>query len=170
MRQSEKAGIYTKVPSGLPSIQQSLPVLLTIAGQEDIPLTRIAAVFSENAADLYKLKRGKIRYGYAADIVVFDKDREFTVNDADQYSKCGWSPYEGETLKGVIESVFVNGNEIKYSAYTHDLSLSQLLINRRETKELTIKYYSKYGSNKTPSFARIVIAFTCAFFVYASSG
>ena len=69
---SEKDEKYCKAPSGLPSIQQSLPVLLTIAAQEDIPLTRIASVFSEKAANLYGLKRGKIAKGYAADIVIFD--------------------------------------------------------------------------------------------------
>lgn len=107
---SEKDEKYFKAPSGLPSIQQSLPVLLTIAAQEEIPLSRIASVFSENAADLYGLKRGKIAQGYAADIVVFDKDKEFVVRNEDQYSKCGWTPYEGETLKGWIETVLVNGN------------------------------------------------------------
>lgn len=106
---SEKEGPYTKAPSGLPSIQQSLPVLITIAEQEDIPLSRIAAVFSENASDLYGLKRGKIRYGYAADIVIFDKDKEFTVMNEDQYSKCGWTPYERCILKGKIEKVYING-------------------------------------------------------------
>ena len=109
---TEKEGCYTQAPSGLPSIQQSLPVLLTIAAQEDIPLTRIAAVFSENASDLYGLKTGKIQPGYSADLVVFDKDREFTVRNEDQFSKCGWSPYEGETLKGSIEIVFVGGQII----------------------------------------------------------
>ena len=107
---SEKDEKYCKAPSGLPSIQQSLPVLLTIAAQEDIPLTRIASVFSEKAANLYGLKRGKIAKGYAADIVIFDKDKEFVVKNEDQYSKCGWTPYEGETLKGWIDTVFVNGN------------------------------------------------------------
>ncbi|MBQ7811600.1 MAG: dihydroorotase [Bacteroidales bacterium] len=107
---SEKAEKYCKAPSGLPSIQQSLPVLLTIADQEDIPLTRIASVFSEKASDVYGLRRGKIRKGYAADIVIFDKNKEFTVTDEDQYSKCGWSPYKGETLKGRVETVIVNGN------------------------------------------------------------
>ena len=107
---SEKNEKYCKAPSGLPSIQQSLPVLLTIAAQEEIPLTRIASVFSEKAAGLYGLKRGKIAQGYAADIVVFDKDKEFVVRNEDQYSKCGWTPYEGETLKGWIETVIVNGN------------------------------------------------------------
>ena len=106
---SEKEGIYTKAPSGLPSIQQSLPVLLTIAAQEEIPLTRIAAVFSENAAGLYQLNRGKIKEGYEADIVIFDYDKEFTVRNEDQFSKCGWTPYEGERLKGKIETVFIGG-------------------------------------------------------------
>ena len=106
---SEKEGCYTKAPSGLPSIQQTLPVLLTIANQDDIPLTRIAAVFSENASDIYGLNTGKIRRGYAADLVVFDHEQELTVRNEDQKSKCGWSPYDGTSLKGKIEHVFVNG-------------------------------------------------------------
>lgn len=109
---SEKEGTYTKAPSGLPSIQQSLPVLLTIAAQEEIPLTRIASVFSENAADLYRLNRGKIRPGYEADLVVFDYEKNTVVKAEDQLSKCGWSPYEGETLKGYIESVYIRGEEV----------------------------------------------------------
>lgn len=107
---SEKSSIYTKAPSGLPTIQQSLPVLLTIAVQEGIPLSRIASVFSENASDLYGLNRGKIAKGYAADIVIFDLSEEFVVNNDDQHGKCGWTPYAGEKLKGVINMVFVNGN------------------------------------------------------------
>lgn len=109
---SEKEGPYTHVPSGLPSIQQSLPVLVTIAEAEEIPLTRIAQVFSENASALYGLNTGKIEKGYAADIVVFDRNKEFVVRNEDQYSKCGWSPYEGVTLKGEPELVMVNGRTI----------------------------------------------------------
>jgi dihydroorotase len=109
---SEKEGPYTKAPSGLPSIQQSLPVLITIAHEEDIPLGRIASAFSEKAADLYGLNRGKIEKGYEADLVVFDYEREFMVKAEDQYSKCGWTPYEGVTLRGYIETVFVDGKPI----------------------------------------------------------
>ena len=111
---SEKDAPYCAAPSGLPSIQQTLPVLLTVAQEEDIPLSRIASVFSEKASKIYGLERGKIKEGYYADLVVFDLAGSFTVKAEDQLSKCGWSPYEGETLKGVIESVFVNGNEFKY--------------------------------------------------------
>lgn len=109
---SEKDAKYGKAPSGLPTIQQSLPVLLTIAAQEEIPLTRIASVFSEKASEIYKLNTGKIAEGYAADLVIFDKEKEFTVKAEDQHTKCGWSPYEGETLKGVIETVLIDGESV----------------------------------------------------------
>ena len=109
---SEKDNKYGKAPSGLPAIQQSLPVLLTIAKQEEIPLTRIASVFSEKAADIYGLDTGKIARGYAADLVIFDYDKTFTVKAEDQKGKCGWTPYEGETLNGVIEMVMIDGKSI----------------------------------------------------------
>lgn len=108
----EKNADYTKAPSGLPSIQQSLPVLLTVAAEEEIPLTVIASVFSEKASDLYKLNRGKIRKGYDADIVIFNMNEEHIVTAEEQYSKCGWSPYEGARLKGRIVSVMIDGKEI----------------------------------------------------------
>ncbi len=109
---SEKDACYVKAPSGLPTIQQSLPVLLTIAHQEGIPLTRIASVFSEKASDLYRLERGRIKRGYEADLVIFDYEREFTVKNKDQLSKCGWTPYDGVTLRGVIEKVLIDGKAI----------------------------------------------------------
>ena len=106
----EKEGTYCKAPSGLPSIQQSLPVLLTIAHEEGIPLTRIASVFSEKASEIYRLNKGKIAKGYDADLVVFDYDKTFVVKSEDQYSKCGWTPYEGAVLRGRIERVYIKGN------------------------------------------------------------
>lgn len=109
----EKDNKYGKAPSGLPTIQQSLPVLLTIAKQEDIPLTRIASVFSEKASEIYGLNTGKIDKGFAADLVIFDYDKTFTVKNEDQKGKCGWTPYEGEVLNGVIEAVMVDGKFLK---------------------------------------------------------
>ena len=124
---SEKDATYFKAPSGLPTIQQSLPTLLTIAAKNDIPLTRIAEVFSEKTAEVYGLKRGKIAKGYAADLVIFDKEREFTVKAEDQFSKCGWTPYEGATLKGYIETVFVNGEVALKDGKITDKKFGQVL-------------------------------------------
>lgn len=109
---SDKDNNYCKAPSGLPSIQQSLPVLLTVAYQENIPLTRIASAFSEKASDIYGLKRGRIAKGYNADLVIFDYESSFIVKTDDLRSKCRWSPYEGQTLKGKIETVLIDGEII----------------------------------------------------------
>lgn len=109
---SEKDGKYKQAPSGLPTIQQSLPVLLTIAYENEIPLTRITSVFSEKAGELYGLNRGKIEKGYEADLVVFDYNKTFEVKQEDQKGKCGWTPYEGETLRGEIKAVYIDGNKI----------------------------------------------------------
>lgn len=108
----EKERKYLTAPSGLPSIQQSLPVLLTIASQHDIPLTRIASAFSERAAEIFGIdRRGKIQKGYYADLTVVDPDRKFVVTKESLKYKCGWSPYEGVELQGYVETVFISGKE-----------------------------------------------------------
>ena len=87
-------------------------MLLTVADQEEIPLSRIASVFSEKAAEIYGLNRGCLKEGWIADLVVFDYDREFTVTNDDVLSKCGWTPYDGARLKGVVESVYLAGKQV----------------------------------------------------------
>jgi dihydroorotase len=109
---SEKDAPYGSAPSGLPSIQQTLPILLTIAEEEEIPLERIASAFSEKAAEIYGLERGKIQEGWYADLVIFDLSKDFVVRNEDQHGKCGWTPYDGATLKGTIEEVIINGKTL----------------------------------------------------------
>ena len=110
--ESEKDRPYMSAPSGIPSVQQSLPVLLTVASQEDIPLSRIAAVFSEKAAEMFGIRnRGFIKEGYYADIVIADPEAVYTVRKDDLKYKCGWCPYEGVQMKGKIDTVFVNGHK-----------------------------------------------------------
>ena len=112
----EKDRPYTKCPSGIPSIQHSLSVLLTIARQEGIPLNRIASAFSEKPGELFSIKgKGKLDVGYDADIIVLDLDRKFKVKAGGQGNsgigyKCGWSPYQGLELEGFVEEVYLHGN------------------------------------------------------------
>lgn len=108
----EKQGRYEKVPSGIPSIQFTLPFLLQIAQETEMPLTRAAEVFSEKPAEIFKVRdRGFLKEGYYADIVIFDPEAEHTVTDGEVISKCGWTPFAGEKVKGKVERVFVNGEE-----------------------------------------------------------
>ena len=104
----EKTHPYLSCPSGIPSIQQTLPVLLTVAREENIPLTVIARAFSERPAELFGLSdRGRIAVGCHADLVAVDPEAARTVGKP--ACKCGWSPYEGETLTGTVKMVFLDG-------------------------------------------------------------
>lgn len=118
---SEKVDNYLKCSSGMPSVQQSLSVLLTVAALYNegknaddealITLSRIASAFSERPAEILGIKdRGSLRIGNYADIVVIDPEQEYSVKEVAY--KCGWSPYEGITLRGVIERVFLNGRQV----------------------------------------------------------
>ncbi|MCD8313731.1 MAG: dihydroorotase [Bacteroidales bacterium] len=108
---SEKDKEYYKdMPSGIPSIQQTLPVLLTLARREHIPLERIASVFSERPAEIFGARdRGRIEAGCFADLVIVDPEAEWIVTKNGLQSKCGWTPYEGEKLKGRVAEVILNG-------------------------------------------------------------
>jgi dihydroorotase len=106
----EKEKAYTSCPSGMPSIQHSLPVLLTLSQECEIPLTRIASAFSEKPAEIFNIKdRGKLKEGYFADIVIVDLNGKEDVSKENLAYKCGWSPYEGETFSCSIDTVLVGG-------------------------------------------------------------
>lgn len=125
----EKDRSYLSTPSGLPSVQHTLQVLLTIACQENIRLRTIASVFSETAADIFGIRdRGRLEEGFYADIVVIDPDAETVIMKDDIAFKCGWSPYEGERLKGKITAVFINGHLAAGARYTEAVPFGQKLV------------------------------------------
>ncbi len=108
----EKKTIYTKAPSGIPSIQESLGVLWKVFEDEEIDLSILAKVFSENIAKALKVKdRGSIEVGKYADLIIINKKDKLVQAENLAY-KCGWSPYEGLTLPIRIETVFLNGEII----------------------------------------------------------
>ena len=105
----EKGKPYLLCPSGIPSIRESLSVAVTVALGCGIPLTRIASAFSERAAGIFGIKeRGLLKPGFKADLTVIDPEASFKVGKG--AGKCGWSPYEGATLKGAMDKVWVNGS------------------------------------------------------------
>ena len=108
---------YFDAPSGIPSIQHSLQMMLEVvanengeAGNEEL-LTLIVEKMCHNPALLFGIKeRGFIREGYKADIVLVRPGVEEKVSRESLLYKCGWSPLEGQTFHTKIEQVWVNGN------------------------------------------------------------
>lgn len=106
----EKNKPYTSAPSGGPLVQHALVALLEAHHQGKISIEKIVEKACHNPAILFDIeKRGYIKKGYYADLVIADLNNPWTVNKSNILYKCGWSPFEGSTFKSRITHTFVNG-------------------------------------------------------------
>ncbi len=111
----EKKQVYTKAPSGGPLVQHALPAMLQAYNQEKISLEKIVEKMCHNPAKIFQIeKRGFIRKGYFADLVIFDTSLPWTVTKDNILYKCGWSPFEGTTFHSKVLYTLVNG-QIAYN-------------------------------------------------------
>ncbi len=107
----EKNLVYTKAPSGGPLIQHSLVAMLEKSFEGKISIERVVEKMSHAVADLFRIeKRGYIREGYWADLVLVNLNSPWTVTKESLLYKCGWSPLEGNVFRSKVEKTFVNGN------------------------------------------------------------
>jgi dihydroorotase len=105
----EKDQTYFKSPSGGPLVQHSLVAMLEMSRNGKISIEKVVEKMCHAPADLFGIeKRGYIRKGYKADLVIVDTAR-WTVSKENILSKCGWSPFEGESFYYSISQTFVNG-------------------------------------------------------------
>ena len=112
---------YFTAKSGFPSIQNSLDVMLNLYHQGLISLEQIVKLMCHNPAELYQIKgRGFIREGYFADLVLVDLNREKTIKNDDMLYKCGWTPYDGMSVKSQVTHTFVNGNLVYHDGKVED--------------------------------------------------
>ncbi len=117
----EKRQVYTKSPSGAPMVQHALPALIEFYKKDKISLEKIVEKTAHNPAILFQInKRGFIREGYYADLVLIDLAKPWTVNKDNILYKCGWSPLEGTTFTSRITHTFVNGNIIYKNGVFND--------------------------------------------------
>jgi dihydroorotase len=106
----EKAQTYFKAPSGLPLVQHSLQVLLDLVAQGVLTLETAVERACHAPAVLFGVeRRGFLREGFAADLVVVDPRKPYAVKPGNILYQCGWSPLEGHVFGGTIERTFVNG-------------------------------------------------------------
>ena len=109
----EKQQVYTKAPSGGPLVQHALPAMINASKEGKISLEKIVEKMCHNPAILFEIdKRGYIKEGYYADLVLVDLEKSWTATKENTLYKCGWTPFEGTEFKSTITHTFVNGNLI----------------------------------------------------------
>jgi dihydroorotase len=107
----EKNNVYTYAPSGGPLVQHSLLALMEKQKEGKISITRLIEKMCHNPAVLFNIeKRGFIREGYFADLVLIDPDSSWIVSKDNIAYKCGWSPFEGIQFSSKVTHCFVNGH------------------------------------------------------------
>ncbi len=128
----EKSGGYTKAPSGGPLVQHALPAMLEKYHQNAISLEKIVEKMCHNPAKLFQIKkRGFIREGFFADLVVVNTNHPWEVKKSNILYKCGWSPFEGTTFKSRITHTFVNGHlAFENGSFSEKRNAERLTFNR----------------------------------------
>lgn len=107
----EKERSYFKSPSGGPLIQHSLQAMLEFYHDGEINLETIVHKMCHAPAICFQVeKRGFIRKGYYADLVVVDLKNEQKISPENILYKCGWSPFEGKTMHSRVLKTFINGH------------------------------------------------------------
>jgi len=106
----EKNNTYFKAPSGGPMVQHSLIAMLEMAKRGFISIEKVIEKMCHAPAELFRVnKRGYIREGYFADLVLIDPNKNWMISHKNILYKCGWSPFEGMVFSNQVVRTFVNG-------------------------------------------------------------
>lgn len=109
----EKQLPFPQCPSGLPAVENSLALILNQVHQRQCSLEQVAFWMSQEPARIWNLKRkGRIEVGADADLVLVDLQRTQTIANQRQYTKAGWSPWDGTELTGWPVATWVMGHQV----------------------------------------------------------
>lgn len=118
----EKDQVHWKAPAGVPGVEFLLPLMLNEVNLKMITFERLSELLCIGPARIFGLKgKGEIKQGMDADLVLVDMDKEIKITRDLVLSKCGWSPYEGYTLKGWPVMTVVNGEIVMENRHLTDL-------------------------------------------------
>ncbi|RKR82680.1 dihydroorotase [Mucilaginibacter gracilis] len=124
----EKSKTYLEAPSGGPLVQHALPAVLEMHHQGKLTLEQVVEKMAHNPAICFNVqKRGFIREGYWADLVLVNLNLPWTVNKQNILYKCGWSPFEGQEFRSNITHTVVSGNLVYERGKLFDEIMGQRL-------------------------------------------
>jgi len=124
----EKNNTYFNAPSGGPLVQHSLTAMLEMCNSGVITEEKVVQKMCHAPADLFRIdRRGYIREGWYADLVLIDPNQPWKVSPHNIMYKCGWSPFEGQEFTHKVVSTFVNGREVYKDGIILDGILGQRL-------------------------------------------
>jgi len=107
----EKEGSCLKAASGGPLVQHSLVAMLQMVNKGYFTLEKVVEKMCHAPAELFRVKkRGYIRPGYYADLVLVDPENPWTVNTENIFYHCGWSPFEGISFDNKVLTTWINGD------------------------------------------------------------
>jgi dihydroorotase len=108
---AEKLRDYWDAPSGMPSVQFSVPVMFSLAARGIVTLEEVVERMCHAPATIFNIAgRGFLRAGYHADITIIDPASPWIVTSENILSKCGWSPLEGERFSSHVAYTIINGH------------------------------------------------------------
>ncbi|MBK8176482.1 MAG: dihydroorotase [Rhodospirillales bacterium] len=106
----EKAKPYPQSPSGMPGVQTLVPVMLDHVAAGRLSLERFVDLTSAGPARIYGIAgRGRIARGYRADFTVVDLAAQRTISDREMASRCGWTPFDNQKVRGWPMATVVAG-------------------------------------------------------------
>ena len=107
----EKTNIYPKSPSGTPGVQTLVPIMLNHVNNKKLSLERLVELWSYGPERVHRIRnKGRIRQGYDADFTIVDMKKERTIENSQQKSKSGWTPFDGMRVKGWPTHTFIRGH------------------------------------------------------------
>ena len=110
---ANKEGGALKAASGMPMVQFSLVNMLQLVDEGVFTIEKVVEKMSHAPAELFEInRRGYVREGYQADLVIVRPHTTWKVTPEKIFSKCKWSPVEGHTYNWKIEKTFANGRQI----------------------------------------------------------
>ncbi len=110
---AEKRKPYPQSPSGMPNVENSLALMLNEVNQGRCTLETVVHAMCDAPARVWDIVgKGRIAEGYDADLVLIDMNHRQEIRNEQQFTKCGWSAWHGQTLTGGPVRTWVMGHEV----------------------------------------------------------